>query len=95
MGTVQLFLAAPLYQWWPVFFSPGIPAEIAVNPFAIMWLVIFVAITLTPICLLGATVALIIKPLSPESRGMMGFLMIIGGIIPTILLFVLLALSSS
>ncbi len=95
MGSFQLLLAVPLYQLWPVFLSPVIFVELAENPYSIIWIVIFAAVTLTPFFLLGATIALMLKPLSPESRGILGFLMIMVGIISTIFLFLWLALSSS
>ena len=95
MGSFQLLLAFPLYQLWPAFLSPVVLVELVENPFSIIWIVIFAAVTLTPLFLLGATIALIIKPLSPESRGILGFLMIIVGLISTPFLFLCLALSSS
>ena len=95
MGSFQLLLAVPLYQLWPVFVSPVVFVELAENPFSIIWIVIFAAVTLIPFFLLGATIALIIKPLSPESRGILGFLMIMVGTISTVFLFLWLALSSS
>src|SRR5437867_10083380 len=68
MGSFQLLLAFPLYQLWPAFLSPVVLVELVENPYSIIWIVIFAAVTLTPFFLLGATIALMLKPLSPESK---------------------------
>src|SRR5262245_2806789 len=78
-----------------LFLTPGILAEIAANPFSIIWILLFWTVTLAPFFLLSAAVALLIRPLSPETRGILGFIIVIGGVVSTIILFFLVALSSS
>ena len=89
-GAVQLFFVAPLFQVGVVFLNPMIFVE---DPIALFYFAIWAFVSLTPFFLIGATSALISKPLTLEFRGILGFLLFVGGIVSPIFLLTLVALS--
>ncbi len=83
-GSVLLLVTFSLLTLWEGPLTPGADFDPSL---VIVTIIAFAMVTLTPFFLYAASLVLMFASLSRETRGILGFLLFIGGVVATLFLF--------